>query len=213
MGIGACSSRRCVASRRFWRWLRTPPRANASPRRLGGQPDRRLGLAARQGLSGSPASGASRQGLGCGGLNAGVSGDTAADGLARYDWAVPADADALIVELGANDMLRGLQAGDDEERRSPRFWTRPKPPICRPSSPACAPRPISAPSTTARSTRSIRLWPKPTTLCSIRSSSTASRATRSSTSPTACIRPPRGSRSSSKGLLPSVEEILKQVKK
>ena len=43
-------------------------------------------------------------------INAGVSGDTAADGLARYDWAVPADADALIVELGANDMLRGLPA-------------------------------------------------------------------------------------------------------
>ena len=42
-------------------------------------------------------------------LNAGVSGDTAADGLARYDWAAPADADALIVELGANDMLRGLK--------------------------------------------------------------------------------------------------------
>jgi acyl-CoA thioesterase-1 len=41
-------------------------------------------------------------------VNAGVSGDTAADGLARYDWAVPADADSLIVELGANDMLRGL---------------------------------------------------------------------------------------------------------
>jgi acyl-CoA thioesterase I len=42
-------------------------------------------------------------------LNAGVSGDTAADGLARYDWSVPADADALLVELGANDMLRGLK--------------------------------------------------------------------------------------------------------
>lgn len=42
-------------------------------------------------------------------LNAGVSGDTAADGLARYDWAVPANADALIIELGANDMLRGLE--------------------------------------------------------------------------------------------------------
>jgi acyl-CoA thioesterase-1 len=41
-------------------------------------------------------------------VNAGVSGDTAGDGLERYDWAVPADADALIVELGANDMLRGL---------------------------------------------------------------------------------------------------------
>ncbi len=42
-------------------------------------------------------------------LNSGVSGDTAADGLARYGWGVPADADALIVELGANDMLRGLK--------------------------------------------------------------------------------------------------------
>jgi len=42
-------------------------------------------------------------------INAGVSGDTAADGLARYDWSVPQDADALIVELGANDMLRGMK--------------------------------------------------------------------------------------------------------
>jgi len=41
-------------------------------------------------------------------VNAGVSGETAADGLARFDWSVPPDADALIVELGANDMLRGL---------------------------------------------------------------------------------------------------------
>jgi len=41
-------------------------------------------------------------------INAGVSGDTAEDGLARYDWSVPKDADALIVELGANDMLRGV---------------------------------------------------------------------------------------------------------
>jgi acyl-CoA thioesterase-1 len=40
--------------------------------------------------------------------NAGVSGDTASDGLARVDWSVPPDADAVIVELGANDMLRGL---------------------------------------------------------------------------------------------------------
>jgi len=49
-------------------------------------------------------------------VNAGVSGDTAEDGLARYDWAVPADADALIVELGANDMLRGLPP--DETRQA-----------------------------------------------------------------------------------------------
>ena len=40
--------------------------------------------------------------------NAGVSGDTAADGLARLDWSVPQGTDAVIVELGANDMLRGM---------------------------------------------------------------------------------------------------------
>jgi acyl-CoA thioesterase-1 len=40
--------------------------------------------------------------------NAGVSGDTAADGLARLDWSVPQGTDAVIVELGANDMLRGI---------------------------------------------------------------------------------------------------------
>jgi acyl-CoA thioesterase-1 len=44
--------------------------------------------------------------------NAGVSGETAGDGLARYDWAVPAGTDALIVELGANDMLRGLDPAE-----------------------------------------------------------------------------------------------------
>jgi acyl-CoA thioesterase I len=41
--------------------------------------------------------------------NAGVSGDTAADGLARLDWSVPVGTDAVIVELGANDMLRGIK--------------------------------------------------------------------------------------------------------
>jgi len=41
-------------------------------------------------------------------VNAGVSGDTTAGGLARLDWAVPDDADAVILELGANDALRGL---------------------------------------------------------------------------------------------------------
>lgn len=41
--------------------------------------------------------------------NAGVSGDTASDGLARLDWSVPLGTDAVIVELGANDMLRGIK--------------------------------------------------------------------------------------------------------
>ncbi len=40
--------------------------------------------------------------------NAGVSGDTSGAGLARLDWSVPADTDAVILEFGANDMLRGL---------------------------------------------------------------------------------------------------------
>ena len=40
--------------------------------------------------------------------NGGVSGDTSAGGLARLDWAVGPQAQAVIVELGANDMLRGL---------------------------------------------------------------------------------------------------------
>jgi acyl-CoA thioesterase I len=40
--------------------------------------------------------------------NAGVSGDTASDGLARLDWSVPDGTQAVILELGANDMLRGL---------------------------------------------------------------------------------------------------------
>lgn len=40
-------------------------------------------------------------------VNAGVSGDTASGGLERLDWSVPPDADAVIVELGANDALRG----------------------------------------------------------------------------------------------------------
>lgn len=40
--------------------------------------------------------------------NAGVSGNTAADGLARLDWSVPSGTEAVILELGANDMLRGL---------------------------------------------------------------------------------------------------------
>jgi acyl-CoA thioesterase I len=40
--------------------------------------------------------------------NAGVSGDTSSGGLARLDWSVPAGTDAVILELGANDMLRGF---------------------------------------------------------------------------------------------------------
>jgi len=40
--------------------------------------------------------------------NAGVSGDTSAGGLARLDWALANNPEIMIVELGANDALRGL---------------------------------------------------------------------------------------------------------
>jgi acyl-CoA thioesterase-1 len=47
-------------------------------------------------------------------VNAGVSGDTAAAGLARLDWALSEDVGGLIVELGANDALRGLDPAQTE---------------------------------------------------------------------------------------------------
>ncbi|WP_420407812.1 arylesterase [Hoeflea sp.] len=40
--------------------------------------------------------------------DAGVSGDTTSGGLARLDWSIPEDVDGVILELGANDALRGL---------------------------------------------------------------------------------------------------------
>lgn len=47
-------------------------------------------------------------------INAGVSGDTAAQGAARLDWALTDDVKAAIVELGANDALRGLDPAQAE---------------------------------------------------------------------------------------------------
>jgi acyl-CoA thioesterase-1 len=41
-------------------------------------------------------------------VNAGVSGDTASGGLARLDWSLPSDTDGVILELGANDSMRGI---------------------------------------------------------------------------------------------------------
>lgn len=41
-------------------------------------------------------------------VNAGVSGDTTAGGLARFDWSLTPEIDAVIVALGGNDLLRGI---------------------------------------------------------------------------------------------------------
>jgi acyl-CoA thioesterase-1 len=48
------------------------------------------------------------KGIGVDMINAGVSGDTSSGGRDRLDWSVPEGTDAVILELGANDALRGI---------------------------------------------------------------------------------------------------------
>ena len=71
-------------------------------------------LSAGLGLSASAAFPAQLQkalkakGIGVDIINAGVSGDTSSGGRDRLDWSVPAGTEGVIVELGANDALRGI---------------------------------------------------------------------------------------------------------
>ena len=48
-------------------------------------------------------------------INAGVSADTSAGGLARLDWSLADHPDAVILELGSNDMLRGTPPSETEK--------------------------------------------------------------------------------------------------
>src|SRR5262249_43592574 len=66
------------------------------------------GLAANEAFPAQLRRALSAKGLAANVANAGVSGDTAAGGLARLDWSVPDGTDAVILELGANDALRGF---------------------------------------------------------------------------------------------------------
>ena len=66
-----------------------------------------FGLGAQDALPAKLARALKAKGLAVDIANAGVSGDTAAGGLARLDWSVPDGTDAVILELGANDALRG----------------------------------------------------------------------------------------------------------
>jgi acyl-CoA thioesterase I len=74
-------------------------------------------LSAGYGLSGSDAFPAKLQkalkarGIDVDMTNAGVSGDTSSGGRDRLDWSVPEGTQAVIVELGANDALRGTDPG------------------------------------------------------------------------------------------------------
>ena len=135
-------------------------------------------------------------------VNAGVSGDTASGGLARLDWSVPAGTDAVIVELGANDMLRGIdpkvtrRALDEIVRRLTERRHR-----------GAARRHAGRAQSRRRLCARLRgdlsgARGEVRCCCSIRSSSTASPATPSSTSATACIRPRPASTRSSRASCP-----------
>lgn len=73
------------------------------------------GLGASEGLTAQLEKALKAKGLGARVLNAGVSGDTTAGGLARVDWALGDKPDVAIVALGANDMLRGFDPATTEQ--------------------------------------------------------------------------------------------------
>ena len=98
-------------------------RRTAQDRRLRRQPDGRIRAGCRRRVS--PKS--CKQRLQAKGhdvviANAGVSGDTTSGGLARLDWSVPDGTEIVILELGANDMLRGVAPDitEQEPRRDDR---------------------------------------------------------------------------------------------
>jgi acyl-CoA thioesterase-1 len=66
-----------------------------------------FGLDEDQGYPARVAAELERRGLGIRAINAGISGDTSAGGLERLDWLLAQEPDLVVVELGANDGLRG----------------------------------------------------------------------------------------------------------
>ena len=88
-----------------------PPQAQDRPVRLvvlGDSLSAGLGLSGTEAFPAKLARALKARGLEVDVINAGVSGDTASGGLARLDWSVPEGTDAVIVQLGANDALRGV---------------------------------------------------------------------------------------------------------
>ena len=89
--------------------------ANAKPIRiliLGDSLTAGYGLAAADGFQAQMLAALKARGHDVSFVDAAVSGDTSAGGLARLDWALGDGADAALVELGANDGLRGLPTKD-----------------------------------------------------------------------------------------------------
>ena len=74
-----------------------------------------LGLAAEEAFPALVAERLAREGTPIRPVNAGVSGDTSAGGLRRLPWLLRQDPDVVVVELGANDALRGQPVAGIEE--------------------------------------------------------------------------------------------------
>ncbi|MFC7689151.1 arylesterase [Paeniroseomonas aquatica] len=87
-------------------------RGAGSPAGVGRQPRRRLRPAAGPGLRPRLQAALAARGRAVRIIDAGVSGDTTAGGLARLDWALADRPQAALVELGGNDGLRGLPPRD-----------------------------------------------------------------------------------------------------
>ncbi|MCA8927673.1 MAG: arylesterase [Alphaproteobacteria bacterium] len=88
-----------------------PPLAEAAGKRLlllGDSLTAGYGLPTEDGFAAQLQRALADRGLDVAVLNAGVSGDTSAGGLARLDWSLAEKPTHAVVELGANDALRGL---------------------------------------------------------------------------------------------------------
>jgi len=109
-GWGTAITRLCVVGAAA-ALLTAPPRAAESVVNIvafGDSLTAGYGLAANEAFPAQLQRALIAKGLAVNVANAGVSGDTAAGGLARLDWSIPDGTDAVILELGANDALRGF---------------------------------------------------------------------------------------------------------
>jgi acyl-CoA thioesterase-1 len=89
----------------------TPPVGTAKPLKvvvLGDSLSAGLGLAGADAFPAKLQKALKTNGINVDMINAGVSGDTSSGGRDRLDWSVPEGTQAVIVELGANDALRGI---------------------------------------------------------------------------------------------------------
>ena len=92
-------------------WPRRRPPATAKPIKmvvLGDSLSAGLGLSAPAAFPARLQKALQAKGIAVDMINAGVSGDTTSGGRDRLDWSVPEGTEAVIVELGANDALRGV---------------------------------------------------------------------------------------------------------